>query len=190
VSALTGLTGLGFGWVTKVNSDAQWVSWLSLPSAAAMLGKWVTGDGNPRGLDDTIRVCRTVGEVVAVVALVLLWLLAVRRPRERSAAMGPLALALGLAAVLGPSVQPWYYLWGLTVAGLAVPARRGLLALAAVPVVFTVMITPSGKGWESDWRAPLVVLGGAVVTALVLRPGPRSRPVAQELAAAPPRRGR
>lgn len=173
VAALTGLTGLGVGWVTKVNSDAQWVSWLSLPSAAAMFGKWVTGDGHPRGLDDTVRIARTVGEVVAVIALTLLWLLAVRHACERRTGIGLLVVAFGLAAVLGPSVQPWYYLWMLTVAGLAVGHRRGLAALACVPVVFTVMITPSGKGWESDWRAPLVVLGGVAVTVLVLRrPGP------------------
>jgi alpha-1,6-mannosyltransferase len=190
VSALTGLSGLGFGWVTKVNSDAQWVSWLSLPSAAAIFGKWVSGDGHPRHLDDTVRVCRTIGEVIAVVALALLWLLAVRRARERGTGVGLLALALGVAAVLGPSVQPWYYLWALTVAGLAVRDRRALLALAAVPVVFTVMITPSGKGWESDWRAPMVVLGGVVVTALALRQGRRSPPRAREPVAAPPLPGR
>jgi hypothetical protein len=190
VSALTALTGLGFGWVTKVNSDAHWVSWLSLPSAAAMLGKWVTGDGHSRGVDDTLRACRTVGEVVAVVALVLLWLVAVRRAPERRAVVGLLALALGVAAVLGPSVQPWYYLWALTVAGLAVRDRRGLVALATVPVAFTVMITPSGKGWESDWRAPLVVLGGVAVTALVLRRTRGAVPLAQAPADVPPRPGR
>jgi hypothetical protein len=31
------------------------------------------------------------------------------------------------------------------------------------------MITPSGAGWESDWRAPVVLTGAALLTWLVLR---------------------
>jgi hypothetical protein len=163
VGLITAASGLGFGWTRQVNSDAQWVSWLSLPTAVAMVGKAVAGSGPVRELDDTMRHCRTVGEVVAVLLLVTLWFLALRgRP------IGYLAVALGAAALLAPSVQPWYYGWGLVAAGLVALRRWAVVALATVTVMFPVMITPSGLGFESDWRAVAITLGSLLVTWLIL----------------------
>jgi alpha-1,6-mannosyltransferase len=157
----TALSGLGFGWMRQVNSDAQWVSWLSLPSGLTMLGKAIAGDDHVRGLDDTLRSARTAGEVLAVVVLIALWLLAARQPR-RTAQL--LALAFGVTALLGPSVQPWYYLWALLPAGLAVRRRAAVQALAVAAVVFPIMITPSGVGLESSWAAlPVIALAVALV---------------------------
>lgn len=168
LAAGTAVGGLGTGWTKAVNSDAQWVSWLSLPSALTMLGKFATGSDAPRGVDDTLRTVRTVGEVVAVLVLVGLWLLAVRRPRE---SLGLLTAALGTAALLGPSVQPWYYLWGLLLAGFVVTRHRAVLLLALVAVVFPIMITPSGVGLESTWAAiPVIVLAGALVWTFLAAP--------------------
>jgi alpha-1,6-mannosyltransferase len=160
VGAVTAATGLGFGWTKQVNADAQWVSWLSLPSAIAMLAKAVSGSGDVKSVDDTLRACRTAGEVLTVVIVVVAWLLALRTAR-RAAVLGWFAAALGAAAVLAPSVQPWYYAWGLAVAGLVRLPRVALVALAAVALVFPVMITPSGYGYESSWPA-LPMLAGAV----------------------------
>jgi hypothetical protein len=164
VAVITAVTGLGFGWTKQVNSDAQWVSWLSLPSAAAMIGKAATGSGPIRELDDTMRACRTIGEILAVSVLIALWLVALHRPP-----IGYLAAALGAAALLAPSVQPWYYAWGLAVIGLPALRRRVVIALATVTIMFPVMIMPSGLGWESDQRAWVIVLGSLVLTAIALR---------------------
>lgn len=164
VGAITAATGLGLGWTKQVNSDAQWVSWLSLPSAAAMIGKAVTGSGAVRVLDDTMRTSRTVGEVLAVVLVVALWLLALRRRP-----LGFLAAALAAAALLAPSVQPWYYGWALVLVGLVRLTRSTAVGLATVAVTFPVLITPSGRGYESDWHAPVALLGSLAVTAIALR---------------------
>ncbi|MEO8889540.1 MAG: polyprenol phosphomannose-dependent alpha 1,6 mannosyltransferase MptB [Jatrophihabitantaceae bacterium] len=164
VGLITTVSGLGIGWTRQVNSDAQWVSWLSLPSAAAMIGKAVSGSGHVRELDDAMRASRTVGELLAIVLLVALWFLALRR-----APLGSLASALGAAALLAPSVQPWYYAWSLAVIGLVSLGRRASIVLAAVTVMFPAMIAPSGLGAESDWRAPLIALGSLAVTAIALR---------------------
>jgi hypothetical protein len=133
-----------------------------------MLTKFVTGGDDPRGLDDTLRTARTVGEVAAVVMLVGLWLLAMRRPR---ASLELLAAALGAAALLGPSVQPWYYLWGLVLAGFVVTRQRTLLFLALVAITFPIMITPSGLGLENSWGAiGVVALAAALVWGTLTRP--------------------
>jgi hypothetical protein len=197
IAAGTAATGLGLGWTKQVNADAQWVSWLSLPSAIGMLIN-VAGGDPAKAVDATMRACRTAGEELTVLLLVGSWLLALRRlgdlagrvrpagdgagpvraagersrppgrsdgnehaEPDRRRVLGWLAAALGVAAVLAPSVQPWYYAWALAVAGLVVTGRRTLALLSAVAVVFPVMITPSGFGYESSWPA-VPMLAGAL----------------------------
>jgi hypothetical protein len=142
-----------------------------------MAGKWLAGSPRPNGLDDVVRTCRTVGEVVAVLLLLGLWWQATRtapgrRPRR---VLALLTVALGAAALLAPSVQPWYYLWAIAVAGL-VAGRRTTMALAVVPVCFVAMNTGSGYGFESSWPAAIVVVGAGVLTVAALR-RPGYRPV-------------
>lgn len=166
VAVVTAATGLGFGWTKQVNADAQWVSWLSLPSAVSMLAKAAAGDG-VKTLDGTLRTCRNVGEVLTVLVVVATWLLAVRAG-QRVAVLGWLAVALGAAALLAPSVQPWYYAWGMVVAGLVRIGQRALVLLAAAGLAFPVLITPSGYGYESDWRALPILAGALLVSALAI----------------------
>ena len=166
LAALSAACGLGTGWISAVGPDAKWVSWLSLPTGAAMLVKLATGSpGGLRVLDGTIKAFRTAGEALTVVGAATLWVLALRGRN----AIGCLALALGLAATLAPSVQPWYYCWGIALAALIALPRLAMSALAAVTVGFTVMVTPAGHGWESDWRGPVVLAGAALVAWLALR---------------------
>lgn len=174
LAALNAMTGLGFGWTMQIDEDAQWVSWLSLPSAVGLVLKWLGGDQHLRDLDGVIRDCRTVGAVVGLLALVVLWTMAVQRARtgRRRPPTGGLAAALGLGAWLAPSVQPWYFAWGLLIAGLAVHDRRAVCVLAGVPPMFVVMIPPSGAGLENHWSASLIVGGAVLFSALLLRAAP------------------
>ena len=170
VIALSAACGLGYGWTGQVGADSPWVSWLSLPTGAAMLvtqiANLATGATHGlRVLDGTVRAFRTAGEAVIGAATAVLWVLALRGRN----AVGCLALALGIAAALAPAVQPWYFCWGIAAAAVLALSPRLTGVLAWVTVAFTVMITPSGAGWESDWRAPLVLAGAAVLTSSVLR---------------------
>jgi alpha-1,6-mannosyltransferase len=174
VGVITAASGLGTGWTHQVNSDAQWVSWLSLPSAAAMIGRLIASGSTAHlgELDHAMRVSRNVGEVLAVALLIALWLAAVSRagtPARRTA--GYLAAAFGTAALFAPSVQPWYYSWGLVFAGLVTLRRPVLLALTTVAIAFPVLIRPSGSGLESVWSAWPIMIGAGLVSWLVLRPG-------------------
>jgi alpha-1,6-mannosyltransferase len=168
-------SGLGYGWTSQVNSDAQWISWLSLPSALVLFGRLVAGASPLKHLDGTLRAFRTAGEVLTLIVAAALWVFALARNERGRLQLACLAGALGAAAVLAPSVQPWYYCWGLSLAGLIVVRRLWLWLLAAVAVVFPVMIMPSGSGMESDWRAFPVIAAALVVGAVATRylPGPR-----------------
>jgi hypothetical protein len=121
---------------------------------------------------------RLAGMVAVGVASVLLWLY-----RVRLGAIYALGLALTALAVLGPSIRPWYLLWGLV--PIAVAAPDGLIRrwTPLVCAVFTLVVPPSGF-WPTPARALLaaagVVFAYAVVgwlgwargeTALALPPG-------------------
>lgn len=159
--------GLGIGWTRQVSADAQWVSWLSIPSGVGMLAHALTGTPL-KAVDETMRACRDGGELLAVIVVVALWLLAVRK-RADATPLAPLTVALAAAALLAPSVQPWYYCWALAVAGLVVTRRAGLVLLATVASLFAVMITPDGYGLESGPWAPLIVAGSLAVCWWALR---------------------
>ena len=169
VALLTAATGLGYGWVRQTSPNAPWVSWLSLPSAAAMAIKTVAGRGAVGEVDDVMRACRVAGAILLLAVVAWAWLAAVRRPRRPPSDY--LALAWAAAAVLAPAVQPWYLLWAT--ATLAVARRRHAIIVGAstVTVAFTVMITPSGHGWESDARGLAVLAAAVALCATVLRPG-------------------
>jgi alpha-1,6-mannosyltransferase len=171
-AALTMACGLGIGWAGQVNADAQWVSWLSLPSAAAMFGKLVVGDlSHLKAVDGAMRVMRTIGEALTAAVVALLWLLGLRR-----APLTCLTVAFGATALLAPSVQPWYYCWALALAGLVVHRQRLIIALAAVSITFPVLITPSGVGLESNPAAVPILAGTAVLAWFALRAATGSAP--------------
>ncbi|HEY3737247.1 MAG TPA: polyprenol phosphomannose-dependent alpha 1,6 mannosyltransferase MptB [Jatrophihabitans sp.] len=157
--------GLGHGWTSQVNSDSQWISWLSLPSALVLFGRLVSGASPLKHLDGTLRGFRTGGEVLTVVAVVALWFVAISRLKDGRTQLACLSAALGAAALLAPSVQPWYYCWGLALAGFVVTRRVVLWLLAAVGVLFPIMIMPSGSGMESDWRAFPVIAAALLLAA-------------------------
>jgi hypothetical protein len=158
---------LGTGWTHQVSTGAGWVSWLSLPSGAAMLAKVLAGQiHHLKTVDDSMRLARAIGEAVAAALAAGMWVLALRR-----APLTCLAVALAAAALLAPSVQPWYYCWALALAGLVVHSRRLIVALAAVSIAFPVMITPSGVGLESNPSAVAILLGAGALAWLALRAG-------------------
>jgi urea transporter len=123
-----------------------------------------------KAVDGTMRHCRSVGEVIAVLAVVVLWLAAMRSRASARHVVAALAGALGVTALLAPSVQPWYYCWALALAGLVVARRYLVVLLAAVGLLFAVMITPDGYGLESGPWAPVVVAASLLACWLVLRP--------------------
>jgi hypothetical protein len=165
--AITWASGVGFGWIKQVNSDAVLVSWLSIPTGLAMLVKAIEhgtfiGGGQ---LDHTTRTFRTVGTVVTVVALIGTWLLALRR--------NPwvlLAGAFGVVVALGPSVLVWYLCWPFTIAAVVIARRRSVIAAAATTVVCVATMKPNGYGELTHLPGLPIAIAAIAVALLVLRP--------------------
>lgn len=172
-AVITAVSGLGLGWTRQASTDVTVVSWLSLPTALAMLSKVVTGtlDG-ATAVDGTMRAIRAVGEAVAAATVAALWWMAFRR-----APLAWLTIALAAVAVLVPAVQPWYFCWALAFAGLVVARRSALLALATLVVAAVVLVRPNGQGLEMKPAALPIIAGSLFVCWLALRAVPgRSAP--------------
>jgi hypothetical protein len=126
--ALSAAFGVGWGWVHTVGASDTVNSWIT-PAylVSKVVPTFTVGIVSEAGF---LKVAHVIGPLVA--ALVCLW--AVRRlptiglPR----AMGISLLALVL---LGPIVQPWYLLWGITVLAITAGARTSaVIALLSVSV--------------------------------------------------------
>lgn len=104
------VTGTGVGWISALSTPGAVRTWLSPPTALAML---LGGIGHLFGLDVTdplvtgVRLLSTL-----VLAMFLAWLCL--RPQGRNPVRAA-GLAFFALVVLGPVVQPWYLLWSLPI---------------------------------------------------------------------------
>jgi alpha-1,6-mannosyltransferase len=163
---ISALSGLGLGWTHQLSVDSPAVSWTSLSTAVAMVGKALWGAGHPAAVDATMQAVRRVGEWLAAATAAALWVLALRRAPQRQAALACLTGALGVVSVLVPSVQPWYFCWWLVFAGVVIRTERLIVLAATVCVAFPVMTRPNGNGWDRTGWAAVILAGSLTVCVL------------------------
>ncbi len=107
LTAVSLLSGRGFGWVTGLAGSGVSVQWTAPATAVGMTLKLFGADA--------INTTRMVGIAILVVVLVVLW----RRARLDN----PLqytALALAATVVLAPVFHPWYATWPLAMLAVTV----------------------------------------------------------------------
>ena len=160
VAVLTAVTGLGFGWINQLNASGRVITWLSLPTGLGLLASIPTGITDVITSENPVIIAfRAGGQVVTALVLLWLWLRAGRTGPIRALGIGLLALVL-----LGPVVQPWYVLWGLTVVAATSLSRRAWLLAAGASVWLSMMITPQGANLFLEW-APVLATGVAAIVA-------------------------
>jgi alpha-1,6-mannosyltransferase len=180
-------TGLGFGWVTTLNTNGVVKSWESPMTGLGLLSGAL---GVAFGLGDhtnaTIGIMRVIGEVASVViAVKLLW----DTWRGRLQPMIGLGLCLGAVVLLGATVQPWYLLWAVLplAAGTGASGFRTFATWLSAAVAM--IVPPTGGSFDGhtyilpdSYAAAVLVL---VVAVLLVR---RSVPLLpwRDPAAAPP----
>lgn len=125
---ITVVVGTGFGWVKALSAPGTVTTWLSPPSAIAML---VGMAGEQLGLGDhtdgALLVVRTICLVIAAGTAAWLCLRPVGRSPVRGAALALLAVIL-----LGPTFQSWYLLWVLPLAAASGLSARWLRVVLLV----------------------------------------------------------
>jgi hypothetical protein len=160
IAVLTGMTGLGFGWIHQLNASGQVITWVSIPTGLAMVVEVVRGIPNfVTYQDPVISAFRLAGQFATALVLLRLWFRAGRQGWVRAA-----GLSLLVVVFLGPVVQPWYVLWGLTVlAATKIDRRTGLVA-AGGSFWLSMMIAPQGSNLFLE-VGPVIATGVAAVAA-------------------------
>ncbi len=150
-SLISVATGLGFGWINAVNVPGMVIT----IAPFTVIGQAIQLLLNLFELDPTgwaaVRASRTVGMVLAAIAIAALALTEARRKPLKFLAMGYLIAALAL-----PAVRSWYILWGGMLLPLAKPPRRVLNMAIWVTVVLLCY-----NGINMSWRNDAMALGFA-----------------------------
>lgn len=143
ISLVTWASGASWGWLAEISGNSKVINPLSLPSLLAGL---VTD--SVRVLDDSftfnepLGVFRTVGSVLMLLGLVVVWWLF--RENDRQAVRG-IAVAYAVAFVFNAVSLPWYYASLLTLVAVT-PVPRALVQwTAGASVVLAVAFTGSGN---------------------------------------------
>lgn len=166
--AISLATGLGFSWVNSLSEPGKSIQWTSLPTGIGM-GIGFVGTLFGHNVEDgAVAVARTVALVVLGVALVWIWVRALRRAQDRRFVVVCAAQALVAFIVLSPAFHAWYLLWALPLFAASVTDRRWQTVLAGFATLMSVSILPGGYslGLVTSWvGVPLcfVALGAGVV---------------------------
>ncbi|HEY2674903.1 MAG TPA: polyprenol phosphomannose-dependent alpha 1,6 mannosyltransferase MptB [Rugosimonospora sp.] len=150
--AVSAATGLGYGWLGALGTPASPGSW----SVTSVLGRvsqpaleiWSKGLAGAAA-----PAWRWAGMAAAVGLCAVLW-----RYRDRLGVVLALGLMLTTVVVLGPSIRPWYLLWGLVPIAVSSPHGRAArwLRLCCVALAFSV---PPGGFAPTVPRLALCALG-------------------------------
>jgi alpha-1,6-mannosyltransferase len=182
VALLSWLTGLGYGWISALNTPGTVRNWLS---ATTLLGEavgalaHVFGAGGTSTMDTAIAVFRGAGGVAAMVVVLLLL-----ARMERRGFIASLGLGFVAVVTLSPVVQPWYLLWGFILIAAGTSNLRTRTAVITASAALAVVVMP--KGGTVDISAIIqavlcaaVVAGSAVLFELLPgRAAPAGDPVA------------
>ncbi|TQS41558.1 polyprenol phosphomannose-dependent alpha 1,6 mannosyltransferase MptB [Cryptosporangium phraense] len=158
---VSALAGLGLGWVhgLAVTSGVS-VQWTSIPTGWGMFLTWFTSAPDRTVLGPA----RTLGTVVMLVILVVLWWRVRTAPAR--AVLGACAAALFVLAIFGASFHPWYLLWAL-VPLAAADEDRFATVLVVISGVLSFFVLPDGYNLARATHVPgtifdLVLTGAAV----------------------------
>lgn len=148
-AALTAVSGVGYGWVTTVDTVGLSRQWTSLPTG---LGLVASRAADLLGLtietDSMLGVTRALALATTAAILVWLWLRAARRVRKPGGGTRMVVEHCGWALLvlvaLGPAVHPWYVTWPIAVLAAAGVAGRPRVAIVAVSAALCFLVLPDG----------------------------------------------
>jgi len=169
-------SGLGFGWISTLNTNSLVKSWLSPVTA---LGFLAGGLGIAFGLgnhtDATIGAMRLLGDLAGLgVTVKLLW----DTWRGRLQPMIGLGLSLGAVVLLGATVQPWYVLWAAIPLAASTGASLFRTGATVVCAVIALLVPPTGSAFSDHaYILPYALMAAAIVFAVAVFAVRRRLPV-------------
>jgi alpha-1,6-mannosyltransferase len=156
-AVLSGVAGVGLGWLTALAGSVKIINWLSIPTATANLVHAVGGMFFSVNFYGVLQATRAVGIAIVAIALPLLWW---RFRHDDRQALAGIAWAMLFVVLFAPAALPWYYSWPLAVLAPLAQSRRAVAAIAALSTWIMVIFKPDGAHGMYSW--PHVLLATAI----------------------------
>ena len=174
-AVLSGVAGVGLGWLTALAGSVKIINWLSMPTAAANLIHAIAGLFFSVSFYAVLQVTRAVGIAIVGVALPLLWW---RFRHDDRQALTGIAWAMLVVVLFAPAALPWYYSWPLAVLAPLAQSRRAVAAIAAFSTWIMVIFKPDGAHGMYSWPHVLLATAVALFAWRTLnRPAAEAQPV-------------
>ncbi|MGH3531835.1 MAG: polyprenol phosphomannose-dependent alpha 1,6 mannosyltransferase MptB, partial [Mycobacterium sp.] len=159
-TVLSGLAGVGLGWLTALAGSVKIINWLTVPTATANLVHAIGGWFFPVNFYAVLHVTRAAGIVVIAVSLPLLWWRFRHDDRE---ALTGIAWAMLVVVLFVPAALPWYYTWPLAVVAALAQSRPAVAAIAGFSTWIMVIFKPDGAHGMYSWVHVSIATACAVV---------------------------
>jgi alpha-1,6-mannosyltransferase len=156
-AVLSGVAGVGLGWLSALAGSVKIINWLTIPTATANLVHTVGGLFFSVNFYGVLQISRAVGIVIIAIALPLLWW---RFRHDDRQALAGIAWAMVVVVLFAPAALPWYYSWPLAVIAPLAQSRRAVATVAALSTWIMVIFKPDGAHGMYSW--PHVLLASAV----------------------------
>jgi alpha-1,6-mannosyltransferase len=158
-AVLSGVAGVGLGWLTALAGSVKIINWLSVPTVAANLIHAIGGLFFSVSFYAVLQVTRAVGIAIVGVALPLLWW---RFRHDDHQALTGIAWAMLVVVLFAPAALPWYYSWPLAVLAPLAQSRRAVAAIAAFSTWIMVIFKPDGAHGMYSWAHVLLATAVAL----------------------------
>ena len=165
-AVLSGLAGVGLGWLTALAGSVRIINWLTIPTAVANVTDAIVGLVVPVNFYEVLHVTRLAGIAVILGSLPLLWWRFRHTDRE---ALEGIVWAMVIVVLFVPAALPWYYTWPLAVASAVAQSPRALALIAGFSTWIMVIFKPDGSHGMYYWLHVLIATSCAVAAWYSLR---------------------
>jgi alpha-1,6-mannosyltransferase len=172
-AVLSGMAGVGLGWLTALAGSVKIINWLTIPTAAANLIHAVGGLFFPVNFYALLQVTRLIGIVIIAVSLPLLWW---RYRQNDRAVLTGIGWAMVVVVLFVPGALPWYYTWPLAVMAPLAQSRPAVAAIAGFSTWIMVVFKPDGAHGMYSWIHVLVATACAAIAWYTLSRQPVPEP--------------
>jgi alpha-1,6-mannosyltransferase len=176
-AVLSGLAGVGLGWLTALAGSVKIINWLTIPTATANLIHAIGGLFFPVNFYAVLQVTRAAGIVIIAVSLPLLWWRFRHDDRE---ALTGIAWAMVVVVLFVPAALPWYYTWPLAVVAPLAQSRAAVAAIAGFSTWIMVIFKPDGAHGMYSWIHVFVATTCAAIAWYALSRTPEPAEVTAE----------
>jgi alpha-1,6-mannosyltransferase len=172
-AVLSGLAGVGLGWLTALAGSVKIINWLTVPTAMANLIHAVGGLFFPVSFYAVLQVTRLIGIGIIAVSLPLLWW---RYRHDDRTVLTGIAWAMLVVVLFVPGALPWYYTWPLAVVAPLAQSRPAVAAIAGFSTWIMVIFKPDGAHGMYSWIHVLIATACAVIAWHTLSRTPETEP--------------